>query len=265
MAGGALFLGTWQHRHRLGVPGVRVIAEPILGVDDTGPARSNTSTFLAATNSIYLPERVGDFDSAPQPLSKVVLDWLPKDTTYGQRVYKTKDGFTIQANVVLMGQDRTSIHKPEYCLPMQGWGAVSKQLTSIPVSKPRPYELPVMRIDSRQTFKDAEGKQKSLSSVFVYWLVADNQLTAKHAQFMRWMARDLLRTGVLQRWAYVTYFSVCAPGQEEATYARMRQFIAAAVPEFQLTPSPAKHVAKATAAPDTTTPIVTPDVRRGLE
>jgi hypothetical protein len=117
-------------------------------------------------------------------------------------------------------------------------------------------------MDSRQTFQGKDGKQQSLSSVFVYWFVADNQLTAKHGQRMWWMARDLLRTGVLQRWAYVTYFSVCAPGQEEATYARMCEFIAAAVPEFQLTPAPAHNVASIT--PDANAQVlVTPDVRRG--
>jgi hypothetical protein len=44
---------------------------------------------------------------------------------------------------------------------------------------------------------------------------------------------------VLQRWAYVACISPCAPGQEDATFARMKKFIAAAVPEFQLTPPPA--------------------------
>jgi hypothetical protein len=48
---------------------------------------------------------------------------------------------------------------------------------------------------------------------------------------------------VLQRWAYVTYFSLCAPGQEEATYTRMRQFISDIVPEIQLTPAPLKELA----------------------
>jgi hypothetical protein len=65
--------------------------------------------------------------------------------------------------------------------------------------------------------------------------VADQELTADHLQRMWWMARDLIRTGILQRWAYVSCFSVCVPGQEEATYQRMKEFIVAAVPEFQLT------------------------------
>ena len=49
----------------------------------------------------------------------------------------------------------------------------------------------------------------------------------------------LLATGERQRWAYVTCFSICAPGQEDADFERMKQFIAASVPEFQLPPPPA--------------------------
>jgi hypothetical protein len=53
---------------------------------------------------------------------------------------------------------------------------------------------------------------------------------------MWWMARDLFRTGILQRWASISYFAACAPGQEEATFKRIKQLIAASVPEFQLVP-----------------------------
>jgi len=59
------------------------------------------------------------------------------------------------------------------------------------------------------------------------------------------MAKHLLKTGVLQRWAYVSCFAVCPPGSEEATFERMRQFIAASVPEFQLTPKPEAAVTAA--------------------
>jgi hypothetical protein len=38
-----------------------------------------------------------------------VLDFLPKDTSYGQRQYQTPDGsFKTTLNVVMMGTDRTS-------------------------------------------------------------------------------------------------------------------------------------------------------------
>jgi len=47
--------------------------------------------------------------------------------------------------------------------------------------------------------------------------------TPNHDQFMRWLALDLLRKAVWQRWTYVSYFSVCEPGQEDATFARMEK------------------------------------------
>jgi hypothetical protein len=48
----------------------------------------------------------------------------------------------------------------------------------------------------------------------------------------------LLTTGVLQRWAYISYFAVCEPGQEDAAFERVKKLIVASVPEFQLAPKP---------------------------
>ena len=39
---------------------------------------------------------------------------------------------------------------------------------------------------------------------------------------------------MLQRWAYVSYFALCAPGDEDATFLRLSRLVAASVPEFQL-------------------------------
>lgn len=239
---GAVFLAVWQKRMRLGTPGVRVVNESIYGIE-AEPGRE-TNTFLVSKSSIYLPPRVLDFESEATPVMRKVLDWLPKDTTYGQRVYRAKDGFGIQVSTVLMGKDRTSIHQPQFCLNSQGWSTDLQELTSILLKEPVEYELPVMKITTRSIYRDVKGEQQTAAGVFVYWFVADKQLTARHGQRMWWMARDLLRTGVLQRWAYVTCFSPCPPGEEKMAYARMCQFITAAVPEFQLTPSPATKVAR---------------------
>jgi hypothetical protein len=47
---------------------------------------------------------------------------------------------------------------------------------------------------------------------------------------------NLATKGVLQRWAYISCGAVCPVGQEDATFERMKTMIAAAAPEFQLTP-----------------------------
>jgi hypothetical protein len=57
------------------------------------------------------------------------------------------------------------------------------------------------------------------------------------------MARPLITRGELQRWAYVSCRAYCPPGHEAATYARMEELSAAAVPQFQLTTGPARAFA----------------------
>ena len=75
-----------------------------------------------------------------------------------------------------------------------------------------------------------------MRGLYVFWFVARNEETDSHWQRIWWLTRDLLTTGVLQRWAYVSYFTICLPGQEDAAFERMKKLIAASVPEFQPAP-----------------------------
>ncbi len=221
----AFFLHHLQAGQRLGKPALRIVAEKLY--DETGK--------VAATNSIDLPEKVLDYKSSPLEVTQLELNWLPPDTTYGRRRYTAPDDFIVDLSVVMMGTDRTSIHKPQYCLAGQGFGIDQMELTSITIERPRRYELPVMKVTTSKAITGANGAKTVLHGYFVYWFVADNLLTADHSQRMWWMARDLVLNGVLDRWAYVSYFVISPPGKESATYERLKQFIATSVPEFQLT------------------------------
>ena len=218
------FLLRQRATQKLGTPGVKVVLEPTY--DDHGN--------LVATNTVYLPETVLNFKSEIRPVTQDTLSWLPKDTTYGQRLYKAPDGFEASLNVVLMGRDRTSIHRPEWCLTGVGWVTDPQEMTSVRISEPQPYDLSLMKLTATKRGKTAAGQPVVGRVVYVYWFVADHELTAQPGQRMRWMARDMLLNGVLQRWAYVACIGFCSPGQEDATFDRMKTLISAAVPRFQL-------------------------------
>jgi hypothetical protein len=83
-------------------------------------------------------------------------------------------------------------------------------------------------------------QQDGLRGLYVFWFVADNEMATHNIRLQIDLVRDLLFRGVLQRWAYMSYFAVCAPGQEEAAFERVKQLIAASVPEFQLPPQTAR-------------------------
>src|SRR5664279_1336176 len=128
MAGTAGALSWSRTQQRLGQPGIK--ATPIPG---------------SVMMKIDLPERVLDFTSTNVPESEVELGYFPKDTSYVRRLYQAPDGFWATATIVLMGADRTSIHRPDYCLPGQGWTIGSKTAVNIPIDGEHPYTLPVLK------------------------------------------------------------------------------------------------------------------------
>jgi len=189
---------------------------------------------------VELPERPLDYTSQVLEVDKTTLDFLPPDTSFGQRLYRAPDGFEVSVNVVLMGSDRTSLHKTEFCLEGQGWSIdrSASHETTVHLDRPYPYDLPVMKLIASGEVTIG-GQKRAARGVNVQWFVAaDDEFTARHWQRMWWMARDLLRTGVLQRWASISYFSVCAPGQEDAAFERLKKLISASAPDIQLVPRP---------------------------
>src|SRR5258708_1477206 len=91
MAGAGGLLARMRTSQKLGQPGVKT-----------------KSLADSQRLEVELPARVLDYDSKTIEQAKIVLDYLPKDTSFGQRRYQAPDGFGVQVNVVLMGADRTS-------------------------------------------------------------------------------------------------------------------------------------------------------------
>jgi hypothetical protein len=188
--------------------------------------------------AVQLPENVLDYKSEPMEISDIELKTLPADTSFGRRQYIGSDKWFTMASVVLMGSDRTSLHKTEYCLQGQGWriDRNASVETKVHLDRPCSYDLPMMKyiVNRDETIN---GQRGILSGVYVFWFVAPNEITAHHGTRMWSMATKLIKTGVLERWAMISYFSVCNPGEEDATFERMKKVIVASVPEFQLTPA----------------------------
>jgi len=217
-AGGMRYLKANQ---RLGKPGVKATAIP-----DSGRMR------------IELPLQVPGFEAKAVEVEQKTLDVLPSDTSMVQALYKEREGAglqPIQSFVVMMGSDRTSLHKPQFCLTGAGWNIDDQRSERVKVrmQQPHPLELPVMKLIATRKV-EVEGQPQDYSGVFVYWFVADEAVTEDHGERVWWMAKHLLRTGELQRWAYIAYFAPCLPGAEEETFNRIQKLMNATVPQFQV-------------------------------
>ena len=139
VAGGAGALTWLKKNQRLGAPGIK--ATPIPG---------------SIMMSFDLPAQVLDYTSTNEAQSQTVLDTLPKDTSYAQRLYVDTNGFWVNANVILMGMDRTSIHKPDFCLPGQGWNIDKKETVSIPDSRLTSLSFAGCQVDDHEFYAEPE-------------------------------------------------------------------------------------------------------------
>ena len=122
VSGGAIALNWLRTHQRLSAPGL--IATPIAG---------------SVKMKLDLPADISGFVSTNEPEDETVVGILPKDTSFAQRRYISPDGFWINANIVLMGADRTSIHRPEACLPAQGFHIDVKTNVNLTIHGERSY------------------------------------------------------------------------------------------------------------------------------
>ena len=185
----------------------------------------------------------------------MTASYLPKDTSFAARDYQAPDGFGATATVILMGTDRTSIHKADYCLAGQGFTQIGKATAEIPIGGLHPYSLQVARWTVSGTVDGPNGEKLQQHGLYVFWFVADTACTPSYASYKVTLMWDALRTGVLGRWAYVSYFAGCRPGEEDAVFERMSKLIAASVPEFQLPPRALRSTASAE-PPDSSSEVV---------
>src|SRR6185503_3698558 len=119
---------------------------------------------------VELPETLAGYKSEPVETPPIVTNILPKDTSYGQRRYQADDGFQAVINVVLMGSDRTSLHKPQFCVVGAGWTIDQTEMTTVPISRPHPYDLPIIKLT---TTKQAMINDQLVTArgIYVYWFV----------------------------------------------------------------------------------------------
>jgi hypothetical protein len=218
----AFLLLHLKAHQRLGDPGVK-----------TRPLANNKNL------EVLLPEAAPGYTSEILTNNEALLQVLPADTSFRVRAYLANDGFWSQVSVVLMGADRSSIHKPQICMTGQGWALDNSlaRVEEVPMERPFAYALPINKVVGTKVITDAQGRTQTVSGIYLYWFVDGTHYTASSWRWMAWLLpRDLLLHGVLERWAYISYFSPCLPGQETATLDRMKKLIAATVPEFQLVP-----------------------------
>ena len=168
----------------------------------------------------YISSQLADPATCPAcgaPLGN--MNWaeramLPADTGLVRKYYARsghQDG--VHATIVLSGDDRSSIHRPQVCMTAAGNEIDRERVIRIPLPG-RAAPLEVMVLDMSRTGVRADGTPAASTSYYAYWFVGKNRETASHIQRMVWMGYDRVFHGVSHRWAYIALAGVRAPGSD---------------------------------------------------
>lgn len=183
-----------------------------------------------------LPDVVDGFTGEEQPVSEAEIRMLPKDTGFAKKAYKNFAGDQVATQIVLAGGEKRSIHRPEICLPAQGWNLKTGE--AMPITLDNGQTLEVMRLIISRPVEVRPGVQKELTSIFLYWFVGKNMTTPYHWMRLAHANWDKVVHNVNHRWAYVIVSAPVLEGfapngkNQEQTMEMLKSFVAEVAPEI---------------------------------
>lgn len=146
---------------------------------------------------------------------------LPADTLLRRQWYTSLRGDTLTATVVLTGGEQRSIHRPEQCLPAQGFVIESARVVAVDLPGRLPFQVMLLRARYGGQLTGREPPRV----LYAYWFAGGGHETPNHIRRLMWMAWDNLVHGVRPRWAYVSLQTPLAGNPHDAeqrllTFAR---------------------------------------------
>jgi EpsI family protein len=180
-----------------------------------------------------LPEMIGGWAGKPAEVTAVERRTLAPDTQFCRKIYDDGLGDHVLVSIVLSGQDLdNSIHRPERCLPAQGWTIVDSTTRSVAVPEAPGGSLPVTRLHDMRQMRGPDGNVVDVYNLNYYWFIGYSDITASHFKREYIDIKDRLLHGYNQRWAYVTVASNVNGRTEAQTGEMVESLIARVYPQI---------------------------------
>lgn len=201
----------------------------------------NAATSPESGLVMWLPDEIPGCRSVERELSREEKEILPPDTTKLSKSYIEKylpDNVAryraLSATLILAGADKRSLHKPEICLPAQGWTITRREPVKLMTTG---GELEVMHLYLRRQVQSDNGEVAFQRAHYVYWWVARHESTAFSNKRLIISTYNNIFKNLNDRWGYPSVMVMTderygEEGHEEAIQ-RAYAFIKEYAPTFQ--------------------------------
>ncbi len=165
------------------------------------------------------------------PMALTEKELLPDDTHFLKVEYR-RGASRLHASIVLSGDDRNSIHRPQRCLVAQGNTITASHTERISVDGRPPLRVMLLETVYQGPLRPGMDPPRS---EFAYWFVGVDRETPYHLSRLFHLAWDRVVYGVAHRWAYIL---IGAPQQQgEGDFLdNLRDFLPGWYPEVVRAP-----------------------------
>lgn len=202
-------------------------------------AGTNAGLSLAPAGvCLELPLNVGSYQAKELGMSAAERDVLDEGVELVRNAYTAPMARGVLATVIVGGPGKRTLHRPEVCLPGQGWIIGSSDVVTLNVGEGREVDATLLRL-----FRDGEGKNGEkvrLRGLNVYWYVGSDGTT--RPDYYGHIAKgyqDAILKNLNHRWSMVSVFVAVSEGplgqddplQEVGTLEEMKSFLNVLIPD----------------------------------
>jgi len=148
---------------------------------------------------------------------------LPKETTVLKRTYRSPEGISYAVTVVVSGWHRASIHRPELCLPSQGYVMTKAKRMAVQVTGGAPKEVRQIRVQ-----REGEAPMS-----LAYWFFSRERESCSHVERILTDIWDRSVHNRVNRWAMVTV-NACPELASAESLQKFEEFLSALCPAIIL-------------------------------
>lgn len=130
------------------------------------------------------------------------LKQLPPDTCLRRNRYESSGPGRLTVSIVISGTGRSSLHRPELCLPAQGF-----QMNRIRAAEVSAGSRDRMRVKCVEVERRSNETGRVIRFNFIYWFFSEKRQTSSHLTRLFWTAWDRAVHHQAARWAMVTVYS----------------------------------------------------------
>lgn len=152
-----------------------------------------------------LPSSLGQTQGLELPMTQRERGGLAADITLSRYQYLASGRSPVLATIVLSGESRRGLHRPDVCLPGQGWSIIDRLAVPVPLPDDARHEAMMLRVSRDVPLED--GTVARVRGINLFWYEGYGGVrTADYYTHVLRTYLDSVFKNLNHRWALVSFF-----------------------------------------------------------